>query len=76
MFKFIVIGTFCEYMCVLHCLAEDHVQAREKYEQAFTKEQKAGMYVGVSSCEECPHITDLWDYDGMTSYFGGYEYNY
>ena len=68
--KFIVMGSWCEYMADLHTLANNEEEARAAWEKAFTEDQKAGLTVKVYSVEG--RLDEFWMGDGYTSYFGGY----
>jgi len=68
MAKYIILGIWCERTATLHCEAASREEARNKYESAFSEEQKAGLLVDVLNAG------NHWEYDGFRQYSGGFKY--
>lgn len=55
-------------------MADTEAQALQKYKEVFTEEQRTGLCVTVSNCDDESHMKAYWKYDGYQYYSGGYSY--
>ncbi len=77
--KFMVWGTWCEYIASLHMLAENEAEALEKWKAAFTESQRAGLHITVVNCTTEPwmepHFKLAEDGSDYRHWSGRYEYS-
>jgi hypothetical protein len=75
LYKFIVMGSWCEYSAHLHVIAETEEQALQAWEQEFTSREKAAMIPKATQLStKFPQLLDCWKGHGHRSYSGGYDY--
>jgi len=78
--KFLIWGTWCEYIASIHTIAATEAEAMERWEAAFTPEQKAGLHITVINCTEKPYMEEHFklaaDGEDYKHWSGGYNYEY
>jgi hypothetical protein len=48
----------------------------EKWINSFSEEERAGLFVRVTDCDEKAYTLPHWEEDGYRFYSGGYIYNH
>ena len=74
--QFIVNGSWCEHLAVVHVTAESKEEALKVYEKTFSEDQRRGLDVNVF--ERKNGHDKFWDEhfcDGRSVYYGGYQYH-